>query len=230
MLSVIVPYRPDHGHRDKSWAWVKARWETLLPEAEIIVASDDGGSSPGEFNHPLAINRAVKQSLGDVLLIADADTAFDPHWVQRAHLLVECRECAWVMPTYYDKLTPAFSEWVLEQDTRLIIEPTIDDIEWEGKSVSWSGLVVVPREGFNFVEGYDERFAWWGADDVAFGLTMDALWGKHTRLKGAAYHLWHPQPTTDTRHPSARWQNMLVERYKAAAEDADAIREVRFGA
>lgn len=228
MLSVIVPYRPDGGHRDRSWEWVRSRWEALLPRADIVIGTDDGGSSPGEFNHPLAINRAVADSVGDVLLIADADTAFDPLWVERANLLVEYGEAPWIMPMYYDKLTERFSSWVLEQDPRLIIEPTADDIDWRGSNVSWAGLIMVSRTAFNFVGGYDERFAWWGADDVAFGLTMDALIGRHLRLKGSAFHLWHPQPASDTQHPHSAAQNRLVEKYKAAAGDKRAMQLVRF--
>lgn len=231
MLSVLVPYRPDNGYRDRAWAWLDARYQKTLPEFEMIVSSDQGGLSPGQFNHPLAINRAAEHATGDVFLIADADTAFDPEWVTEAVRLVASGEAPWVLPQQYVKITRMYTEWLLDSDPACPIAMT-DSIpaEWIGYGVSWAGLVVVPRAGFETVGGYDERYAWWGPDDSSFGLSMDTLHGPHVRLPGAAFHLWHPQPISDTyHHGHFDEQRELAERYQAAAGDVEAMTKVRFG-
>jgi hypothetical protein len=226
VISVLVPYRPDGGHRDRAWEWIRRRWTEF--DVELVIEADDGGEHPGEFNHPRAINRAAARAAGDVFIVADADTAFDPAWVRDAVHRVTDGAARWCLPRCYDKLTEASTAKLLAGAPTAAIGAY--DVEWCGDSVSWAGLVVVPREAFDRVGGYDERIAWWGADDVCFGLTMDALWGRHTRVAGAAMHLWHPQPSEHTyghrRHPG---QQALVNRYVAAAENPEAIRKVRFG-
>lgn len=226
MVSVLVPYRPDRGYRDRAWKWNRRRWEAM-PDAELVVSIAPEGRSPAEFNHPLAINQAAERAKGNILVIADADTAFDPQWVADAANLVETGIAPWVLPRFYDKVGRRSSSEVLGADP---LGPMPDYTpEWHGDSVSWSGLVVVSVEAFEAVEGYDERISWWGADDICFGLTMDALWGKHVRLEGSAVHLWHPQSLADTYgHERHAEQQALVDRYIAAAEDPEAIREVRF--
>lgn len=31
-VSVLVPYRSDGGHRQKTWEWLAARWAGLFPQ------------------------------------------------------------------------------------------------------------------------------------------------------------------------------------------------------
>lgn len=228
MISVLVPYRPDGGQREETWQWLKQRWLSMGAAVELIAESDDGGAHPGEFNHPLAINRAAAVAQGSVLVIADCDTAFDPGWVLRAAIKIQSGDAAWVLPLSYEKLDKASTAAVLKQDPA---EPiTRYRTEWIGTAVNWSGIVVVPRLAFQRCGGYDERIAWWGGDDIAFGLTMDALWGPHLRLPGRAMHLWHPQPKRETYgHERHADQQALVDRYIAGAGDANAIEAVRFG-
>lgn len=228
MLSVLVPYRPDGGHRDRIWRWLSERWATLHPDVEVITDSDDGGATPGQFNHPLAINRAAARARGDVFLIADCDTAANAGWVRTALDLVERGKAPWVLPTLYIQTTEHSAAKLLAEPADVRIPAGIE-AQWVGENVSWAGLVMVPRAAFEKIGGYDERFAYWGPDDAAFGITMDTLHGTHRRLSGAAFHIWHPQPITDTfHHGHFDEQRELVERYQAAAGDPDAIRTVRF--
>lgn len=228
-LSVLVPYRPDGGWRDESWAWIRQRWEILLPEVELIVCDDGGDPSqnPGHFNHPLAINTAAKLATRDVFCIADADTAFGADWITDAVQLVH-EGAAWVLPSFYDKLTQRATKQVRWAPPVVSLDRYAR--EWRGDCVSWSGMVVVSREGFETVGGYDERFSKWGADDMCFGLSMDTLWGRHTRLPGSCYHLWHPAPLQHTYgHDRQQEQYYLGERYRSAANRPNAMRRVRFG-
>lgn len=225
-FSVVVPYRPDGAHRDLSWAWVRERWRSLLPEAEVVVATDGGGSDPAQFNHPLAINRAVQEATHPVLVVADADTAFDPHWVRSAVKSVRIGQARWALPLEYRKIDQVSSANILAQ-TPLIDPLPAHECDWTGQQ-RWSGLVVVPREGFDIAGGYDERFDWWGGDDHCFGIAMGALWGPPTWMPhGVAYHLWHPpQETISADRPGVISVRDVHRRYIEAAGDPDAIREL----
>ena len=227
-LSILVPYRPDGGQRDRSWSWLRARWAHQHPGVEVVVGCDDGGDTPGQFNHPLAINRAAAEAGGDIFLIADCDTAANPEWVDRAAHLIDSGEAPWVMPTHYIQTSPEAAEEILAGPVYAVLPMDVPAV-WVGVNVSWAGLVMVPRHAFELTGGYDERYAYWGPDDASFGITMDTLHGDHVRLPGAAFHIWHPQPITDTfHHGHFDEQRQLVERYQAAAGDPVAIREVRF--
>ena len=52
--------------RAELWGWMRARWEALLPDAEICV-----GDNVGVFNRAAARNTAVGMASQPLLLIAD---------------------------------------------------------------------------------------------------------------------------------------------------------------
>lgn len=213
--SVLVPYRADGAWRDRAWEWNRLRWETL--GVELIVTSPGPGAGAADFNHPRAINQAAEEASSDVLIVADADTGSEAEWVQEAVALVRSG-APWVLPRFYDKLTRESTELLLGESS---IPPY--EVEWRGDSVSWSGLVVVPREGFKAVGGYDERWIYWGGDDVAFACAMNTLWGRVQRLEGAAVHLWHSREGLDAQPQD---QHELMYRYLAAEGDAAAMHEL----
>ncbi len=176
------------------------------------------GATPAEFNHPWAINRAAERATGDIFVVADADTAFDPDWIRAAAALI-AGGAPWVLPRYYDQLTEQSTTRLLEQHPA---DPITDyDVGWRGDSVSWSGLVVVPRDGFETVGGYDERWAFWGGDDVAFACSMNTLHGPVVRHQGAAMHCWHPRTHLDAQ---PRDQHDLMHAYLHASSDPDEMR------
>lgn len=223
--SVLVPYRPDAGWRDAAWERIETRWQRL--GAEVIVESPGPGAHPGEFNHPLAINRAAERATRDVLMVADADCGWTLGLPERLVDVVR-GGAPWALALDYAQLT--------KQQTRrlhqLNREPTMADLKgaaWVGRAVSWAGLICITADAFREVGGYDERYEWWGADDMAFGLTADTLLGKHARVPGAVIHYWHPAPLEHNYgHERHQDQYALGERYKAAAGDVDAMRCVRF--
>lgn len=243
-VAVIVPYRAGEPHRDRAWAWCLARMRAMLPaDWACIMGTDNGGEHPGHFNHPYAINVAADVAIeggADVLVVADCDTTFsDPGWLVAAALEVGSGQHPWALPARYVKLTEDCTASLTDEET--IVDCNLSgaeadpppypfETEWVGDGVSWSGMVIVPAEAFRRVGGYDERFAWWGADDVCFGLSMDTLWGQHHRAPGAVVHLWHPAPEGETYgHQAHKVQAALTEKYKAAAGNLAAMRNVRFG-
>lgn len=223
LASVLVPYRPDGDMRDAAWDWVvRPSWEAL--DVEILVESPGPGVHPGEFNHPAAINAARRRATSDVLIVADADTWWAPtRFVEQAVDLVRTGVASWVLPEEY---------WQLgERQTNLLLggDPwdVADLADWIGFGSAWSGVVVVHREAFDRVGGYDERWTHWGSDDAAFAVTMTNLVEPVTRVPGSrALHLWHPRAVADV-HADAD-QKALMGRYFAADGNADAVAAVRF--
>ncbi len=224
-VSALIAYRPtEDGWRDEAWRLEVLPYLTLVCDEVIVEAPEPAGDgSPDDFNKPAAINAARRRATGDVLLIGDADT--HPGAVSDMVYLLntEWRRVAWVLPERYVKLTR-------EATTRWLHGPPAPfsegDYEWVGHSRSWSGGVICRAEDFDTAGGYDERFASWGADDVAFALCMNALVGPVERHPCACYHLWHPG-AENRAQPQA--QHDLMYRYIDAAQlGAEAIREVRF--
>lgn len=229
-LSILVPYRPGEPWRDRAWqVGVRPAWQRYVQAfgAELLVESPGAGAHPGEFNHPLAINRARARASGDVLVIADADTAFDPDsWVAAAIGRI-VTGAHWVLPEEYWQLSAAQTQGKLGASGEWVDDPSRAD--WVGYAASWSGVVVVTSAAFDEVGGYDERWAWWGSDDAAFSKCMDTLVGPAVRLLGRCLHHWHPRPAEHHYgHPHHAEQHALQERYDAAAGDPDAMRRVRF--
>lgn len=82
------------------------------------------------------------------------------------------------------------------------------------------GLLVVSRDGWDRVGGYDERFVGWGHEDSVFNiaLLLKAAWD---RIPGSAWHLWHPAPLKNTLAYS-RNRQLLEQMHR---DNAAAIRE-----
>ena len=76
-LSLIIPFRDDDGTQRGEGSRFVARWTHFLPDAEILVQSDDGGTP---FSKTLAVNRAFARSSGEVIGMLDADV-----WVDVEH-------------------------------------------------------------------------------------------------------------------------------------------------
>lgn len=225
-LSILVPYRPNGGVRSRIGECALARLGVFRQhgsDAEVIYAND-GGWDADLFNHGKAINNAFEQSHGDVLLIADADTTYDHAAGLIDAVYATSYDRHWRLPHRYIQLTEAATErrlrvWDWE------IEP--EEMLWVGDSVSWSGLIIVPREAFEKVGGADERYLGWGADDIAFGAALDTLYGIHVRYSGSAVHLWHPRGEQEHGlHRHGDEGRDLTRRYEAAFGDRAAMRKL----
>lgn len=188
-LSVLVPFHPDGGSRDAIWRHVHDRLLYALPGAEIVV-SDDRRENPDLFNRPQALNMAARLATGDLFLIADADTTYGAPY-ELVEAIQEARKTSrWALPAYYRKIDRPTSERILSLHAGEELDGM--DFEWVGERQSWSGLVLVPAVAYWSVRGSDERYAGWGADDIALGLALETLYGPHRRWPGSALHFWHP--------------------------------------
>lgn len=210
-ISILVPFHcpDDSNQRAINWKWLKSYWHYHLPGAEIIMGEDrQSRNNPSiPFSKSVAVNNAASKASGDIYVIADADAyiAIDS--------VVECvdkirkeREKGfklWFIPyRQFYRLTQEASQLVLQSDHKnpysFPIPPSSKDIQnmfGSGPRYGhWYGamLQIVPREGFEEVGGWDERFRGWGGEDHAIMRATDTLYWRHKTLPGAVFHIWHP--------------------------------------
>ncbi len=206
-LDVIIPWGGsiDDPWRTSAFWWVRRRYHKLLPEATVII----GTSNAEPFNRSEARNNAFAYSDADILVVADADTVFQPEAIRGAVNAIE-RGAPWVIPYrenggYYN-LSQNATRAVFGRDPAEEIAEPVDEDDWEHKLTSWAGILVLPRTAWEKVGGYDEAFVGWGYEDNAFRVALDRLVGAHRRVQtGFVLHLWHEAPE------SVRFEQPFIE-------------------
>ncbi|MEC0664469.1 galactosyltransferase-related protein [Priestia flexa] len=187
-VSVIIPYKPDNGHRDIVFKWIKCFYKKSMPEVELCI----GDCKSELFNRSQAINTAAQKATKDVFVIADGDVMYNPDVLVKAIRLLN--KHAWIIPyskcldlsrSSTEKLLSSIPEWPLS------IKGEYKE-RYKNKSFNpVGGLVVVTRKTFYAVGGFDERFIGWGGEDDAFAYAVNTLCGHFQRLDEKNYHLWH---------------------------------------
>lgn len=190
MLSVVIPWRTDSGHRERLMQWTTDRWRKLYEREDIEVLLSDSGDKT--FSRGKSRNYGARISIGDVIVVADADTVPMKNSVDEAVEIARTgRWCLAYEEGKYYNLAEGPSEVLLASPSDVDIEEPIEG-SYEHKLTSWAGMLVVPRDAFDVHGGYDERFVGWGWEDNAFQKTLDRRYGKHKRASGFVVHLWHP--------------------------------------
>lgn len=181
-VPVLVPWRTDHDRREAIWGTLRKRaWDGWT----VI----EGQSPDGPFNRSAALNDAARKAgAWDLAVIADADSFVSPG--QLAGAITTARETG--------RLTFAFSLWVdvwPDEHDRLLDEGWLP---WRDKRLilghTVSSMLVVPRTVWDQVGGFDEHFAGWGCEDVAFARACKILTGDPERIYGTVWHLAHSEP------------------------------------
>lgn len=190
--SILVAFRDPDGSRTPAWDLIRAKL-TAEVDAEIVVATDDG-TDP--FHKTRALNRAAAQASGDVFLIWDADTWVDAALIAQAVDYVSEAPRRWCRPWNVKvKANEAATRHILELGAA-----------WDGtlnhrgfgtpentNTFQHAPPLVLTRQAFEAVDGFDERFRGWGQEDVAFSLSLRRIVGHQRALRGHAIHLWHPR-------------------------------------
>lgn len=228
-FSVLLALRDDSPAQSRArlWSFIRRRFEEQLPEAEILVGTDDG-TDP--FHKTLALNRAASAATTDVFVIGDTDT-----WVPASQLrtaLEHVEDGNWCRPwTRKVKLSQLDTERIIALDDwgDHVTDQERRRAEDRG-NVFWAAPPhMMSREHFYGVGGLDERFRGWGQEDQAFSFALRAMVGKPVSVPGIAVHLWHPRLGASghdrwpgqTGHPGRNVR--LVEEYRHRVRNPEAM-------
>jgi hypothetical protein len=190
----LAPRREDGGHRDLLWALCRARWERDFPDWPVV----EGHHTEGPFNRAAAINRASAladvDGRWDVAIIIDSDVM-----VKRSQVLAAVERAKAGYVTWAHRRWREFHDYWTH---RTLKDHRLFDPEFEGvdldvlvavtNPISWSCCVAVPRETFDAMSGFDERFVGWGFEDGAWAAHVRGLY-KWDRIQGDVINLWHPR-------------------------------------
>lgn len=209
-VSIVVPFFPDGAERDRNWAYLKQRYRALFPDWELVESSCSGPWRKG-----VAVNAAVAQSTGDVLVISDADVVIPEVALRQAVERLE--DHPWVVP---HRLVCRLNE----QATRLLIEGHHPDgCEAPKRGAAGGGMLVTRREDFDAVRGVDERFEGWGGEDISFGRALDTLVGSHRRLGSVLWHMHHEPMFRREGNRASPESEALAAKYLDASGDEAAM-------
>jgi hypothetical protein len=218
---ILVPMRPDGGHRDRLWAHCKQRWEERH-DWPIV----EGVHVDGPFNRSAAVNAAAAAAGDwDVALIIDADVITNPGGIDAA---VE--------------LAYQSDRMVIAHDERVMLNQRGTEKVLAGYQGSWrdrtmvervwldsvSCAVAVSRRLWDLAGPLDERFVGWGREDTAFRIACEVETGPVVKVCGETFHLWHPlAPEVAQSHPRRKANEQRHQAYVAARGDRARVRALR---
>lgn len=193
-VSIVIPWRTDHGWRERVFQWILPRWEETGLE---IVVSSDGEAGP--FNRARALNKGFKRALNDRIAIFDADCVPDPHRVAE-FASVE----SW-------SLLFTESRYLGEMSTTMVLSGQLAPSR---ATPSYSvgqqtGHVVLHRDLWREVGGFNEEFRGWGYLDTDTNHKLAQASGHDGSPETSAYalFLYHPRP--DKSHVKANRSRYL---------------------
>ncbi len=253
-ISIVVPFQcsDSNNQRAKNWDWLESYLRIHLPLAEIIVGKDRQADAEHSFSKSCSVNDGVKKSKGDIIVVLDADgyilaeTILDCAWkIRKAHV---AGHRLWFVPyRRFFRLTEKASKMLLDSNPRtprtFSVPPRKTDVldtanaqrgHWYG-----AGIQIFPREAFDAVSGWDERFRGWGGEDHAAMCAMDTLWWWHKTTPTQFLHIWHPMLSPTGAKNFVAWNERIWEnqssvntnkglcaRYYAANGDAKRMRRL----
>lgn len=224
---VLVPRREGKPDRDLLWAYVRDRWQTWHPEWGVF----EGHHDTGLFNRAAAINRAAgyadweQAEPWDVAVIIDADVLLDPDRCREGvALALETGRMVLPFNVRYD-LNQRGTDKIIRDDYRGSWKPYVHRTYTE----MVSGVVIVTRQLWDAVGGFDESFVGWGFEDNAFASACQTFAGQAERkMPGELWHLYHATASEGKRGtPSLEANRRRADLYLRARGDPDAIRALR---
>lgn len=217
MISLLCPFGSHDEARVRIFYWCMDRWSDMFHDGmELCIGLDGPVDGTDHFNRSVARNDAFKQSRGEILVLTDADTACNKAQVLEAIEAVRSG-VPWVIAhDRYYSLNREFTNRLLDNDKDLIspngdLNPPYES-DWVMRNRSIAGVLVMHREAWEAVGGYNEAFQGWGYEDNDFAVRLDRHWGEHERVVGPMLHLWHPRGDADFSQPNIEHNEELYQR------------------
>jgi predicted glycosyltransferase involved in capsule biosynthesis len=211
MLTVIVPFCPDGGRRDQNYYWVTKRIRALLPEAEVIIPLQE--YLP--FSRSATHNYAAKMAKNDVLLFCDADMVFDIDLIENGLKIVH--DVPWIAPMNQKwDITWQSSNQLLSMPVDVKLKDLDLNIsrKWGAERCRAGAMIMITKENYFKMGGFDERFNGWGYEDNAFLLMCEATIGSFVETDNIAYHLWHPLSVNQYPDLTIKNRDLYTEYFK----------------
>lgn len=241
-ISLLIPFSSDSKIRKETFKWLVEYWRGELPDAEIII----GHQRSRIFCKGEALNNAVRRSTGRVLVILDADAYMYGDVISccadRILEELDFGNHLWYVPyRHLYRLKKWISRSIIKSDPanplRIPSPPPPEYIQGRKHENMYAHrygamCMIFPREAYDIIRCFDERFVGWGGEDVCLLRALDVLWGKHKTTPNDILHLWHPHIGTD--YTTKRWEgqevananNKLSKRYHQAGRSPMLMRKL----
>ncbi|VDM10417.1 unnamed protein product [Wuchereria bancrofti] len=191
-----------------------------------------------------ALNKAIRKATGKVIVMIDSDAYISGEVIKQCvNNILEYKENhLWYVP-YKElyRLTKDITDKVIQSDPTnsfKIPYPVPEDyIENTGEKIKYGHrygamIMIFPREAYNVIGCFDERFVGWGGEDIALLRALDTLYGKHKITNNPIFHLWHPVIGKNIKE--RKWDNQnkantnstLASRYNKASRQPSKMKEI----
>jgi len=216
-IAYIVAFRTGNQQREHALQFTLRRVREYFPSIEILVVEQDEQPrlsldkslradqvfirNAGAFNKSWAFNCAVRHTVKEVLVFADADI-----FLEREGYL----ECFRAIKEF-DAVTPNKRD-ISNVSLDMNATNPIQFLHTRKLYTFAGGILIMTRTAFDQIGGWDERFEGWGGEDDAMSHVI------YNRLKSKSfylpnYHIDHPhENVAGHNHPKYRWnQNLALE-------------------
>lgn len=164
------------------------------------------------WNRSLALNTGIRAARGEYVFCTDADMIFKPNFLASAlEAQAQANGRAMVLCRCHD-LPPYVPEKLWEQSDF----PMLERSSHVRRTSGVGACQVAPRSFFEEVHGYDEKFVFWGSEDVdmtsraeRYGLELTWMSDRTVML-----HQWHKTLKRDMplQYHINRWRFKLTKR------------------
>jgi len=195
-ISYIICYREASDERIRALHYTLRRIRTYFPDIEILIVEQDSKSklifdkslniehlflyNSGLFNRSWAFNYAAKNTTKEIFVFGDADIFLEKEGYIKCFNAIDD----------FEAITPN----KIEITNISIEEGASDQMQFlnERKLHSFAGgMLLITRNAFEKIGGWDERFEGWGGEDDAMShLIYNRLRSKTFNLPN--YHIDHP--------------------------------------
>lgn len=211
-VSVVIPWRPAPS-RVTAFDALTTWYAREFPEFRVQTVDTDDDV----FVLAACRNRGIAvASLDDVVIVNDADTVPEADALRAAVAAARTSGLVHLPYTAYHWLGAAgTAQYLAGRDPR--------ECDFELVRGACSGVYVTTPRTWERHGGQDDRFRGWGYEDAAWNLAHQTLLGRPPeRHEGRVYALHHVAETRAGVRFDAN--AALMERYRSAAGDPDAMR------
>lgn len=225
-VALLVPFSSDDPSRNRIWLHIKKWLEDSLKMP--IVVGEHFPETPADYNLSFARNDAsFKAGDWDVAIIHDADTLINPQQIlDGVKLAYETGAVTYPFTERWE-LDFAGTEKLLKDDS----SDWAKHLKKYSRNQPLGGCMIVRRDLWELVRGFDTGFVGWGHEDGGFAMACETLSGKKLkRIKGNSLHLEHTfAPAKRPDNPRYLANKERVNRYQVAHSNLDtkAMRALR---